>query len=279
MTAAPEPYINPKALAWTIGVHVLLLILFMLWRYTPPVSATVPEMGMEVNLGTSDNGSGTDQPMQSDDPAPDAASISYKAAPQQSVASKDMLQSDDPNDASVSSASTTSINRNNTQTNEKKRPINKEQQADNNAKHQERPRYVYNGATGKGGNGAMQNLTGTSEGNTTGNGDRGVPNGTPGATNYTGSPGNGNGGISHTLTGRTISPDRFVAEFHEGGKVIVKVAVDRNGNIISTSIKSSPSPELSKIAIQKLKQAKFSASPDAAPEQFGLITIVFKTRA
>ncbi|RYZ27210.1 MAG: TonB family protein, partial [Sphingobacteriales bacterium] len=113
---------------------------------------------------------------------------------------------------------------------------------------------------------------------TTGNGDRGVPGGTPGSSNYTGSPGNGTGGISHTLSGRDISPRQFSAEFTEGGRVVVRVKVDREGSIISKTVKSSPSRKLSDIALQKLAQAKFTRNPDAAPEQIGDITFVFKTR-
>ena len=138
---------------------------------------------------------------------------------------------------------------------------------------------MYDGANGRGGNSATSNQPGTSEGNTTGDGDRGVPGGTPGASNYTGSPGPGTGGISHTLSGRDITPKRFSAEFNEGGKVVIRIKVDRNGNIISKTVRSSPSSTLTKIALQKLSQAKFSASPNAAPEQFGDITIVFKTRS
>jgi outer membrane biosynthesis protein TonB len=142
---------------------------------------------------------------------------------------------------------------------------------------QERPKYVYHGSNGPGGNSAITNAAGGNEGNTSGEGDRGVVGGTRGASNYVGSPGNGTGGISHTLSGRDISPKQFVAEFHEGGKVVIKVTVDRAGNIVNKTVKSSPSVTLSNLALQKLSQAKFTANNDAAPQQFGEITIVFKT--
>jgi TonB family protein len=146
------------------------------------------------------------------------------------------------------------------------------------AKPQEKPKYTYAGETGPGGNSAAQNAKGTSEGNTTGPGDSGVPGGTPGAANYTGIPGNGNGGIRHTLTGRTISPDKFTAEFHEGGKVVIRVTVDKAGNIISKSVITASSPELKAIALSKLANAKFSPSDGSEPEQHGTITINFITR-
>lgn len=83
----------------------------------------------------------------------------------------------------------------------------------------------------------------------------------------------------HTLSGRNISPSSFNAEFSEGGKVVIHVKVDREGNIISKTVKSSPGSELTKIALQYLSQAKFSAAPDAPPEQSGEITLIFKHKS
>lgn len=273
--------INIKAAAWTVGVHIVLLLLFLLIHYSLPAAAPpVEEMGMEVNLGTDADGSGTDQPMATGDPAPDRASARYHAAAQQITEARDMAQTDDPDAPEVrpTQPNNASVRNNNTQTTTAVHNRNNQQASSNNTQ-QQHPRYVYNGATGNGGNGAVTDHPGTSEGNTTGNGDRGVPGGTPGATNYTGSPGNGTGGISHTISGRTISPAQFSAEFHEGGRVVVQVKVDRDGNILDKRIKSSPSSELSRIALQKLSQARFSKNANAAPEQFGTVTIVFKARS
>ena len=105
-----------------------------------------------------------------------------------------------------------------------------------------------------------------------------MPGGTPGAANYSGIPGNGTGGIGHTLSGRTISPDKFEAEFHEGGKVIIHVTVDRNGIIVNKFVKSSSNPELTRLALEKLNNSKFSKSEGPEPQQFGDVTIIFKTR-
>jgi len=276
--------VNAKAAAWTVGVHILLLLLFILIKYSSPATAVAPvDMGMEVNLGTDADGSGTDQPMAVGDPAPDRSERTYQAAAQEPAEAKEMMQTDEadapvikpvqPNTAKNRSneTNTAAQNRNHTQ--------QQTQTASNNRPQPQRPRYVYNGATGIGGNGAVEDHAGTSEGNTTGNGDRGVPGGTPGAANYTGTPGNGNGGISHTLGGRSISPSVFRAEFHEGGKVVARVTVDRDGNITNIAIKSSPNNELTRIAKQKLSQAKFSKSTGSEPEQIGTVTIVFKARS
>jgi len=272
--------VNVKAAASTIVVHILLFLLFILIGYSTPASAPVEELGMEVNLGTSDDGSGDDQPMAVDAPAASSASSTYRSASQQPEETKELMESDDPEAPAITPPNASSnTTRNNTVSATSKR--DREQHETNAPVNQQpqRPRYVYNGSNGRGGNNAAADHPGTSEGNTTGNGDRGVPGGTPGSTNYTGSPGNGTGGISHTLGGRDIAPRQFVAEFNEGGKVVVRVKVDRDGNIISKSIIKSSNAALSRIALQKLSQAKFSKNPDAAPEQIGDVTFVFKTRS
>ena len=263
---APQKPVNSKALAWTVGIHVLLFLLFFFLRYTvsqavvPPVDSTG---GLEVNLGTSDNGSGHDQPQNTKAPAAYQASVVYKSVAEKSSLPKDIVRTD-AEDAPI-------VNDNN----------KKKGQAEDNKKghaEPEKPKYSYAGDNGGGGNNAAQNIHGTSEGNTTGPGDRGVPGGTPGAANYTGTPGNGSGGIGHTLTGRSISPSQFEAEFHEGGKVVIHVTVDRNGEIVNKYVKSSSSPQLTKLALDKLNNAHFSKSTGPEPQQFGDVTIIFKTR-
>lgn len=265
MLAATQqpPAVNNKALAWTVGVHILLLLLFFLFQYTIPVITNDIGSGLEVNLGTSADGSGTDQPQNKEDPSAYSASVVYNTAASKSSLPKDMLQSNDATDPSVNNPDKTKNNPGASATKDKDHPVQK-------------PKFVYEGTNGKGGNGAQQNTPGTNEGNGNGPGDKGVPGGTPGAGNYTGTP--GSGGIGHTLTGRKISPERFEAEFREGGKVVIHVTVDRDGNIVSKFVKSSSSQQLTKLALEKLGNAKFSKSTGPEPQQFGDVTIVFKAR-
>lgn len=273
-----EQAINIKATIWTTLVHVLLFLLFIYWRYSVPAPPTLEELGMEVNLGNAEDGSGLDQPQVVNGAAADGLAVNYESASAEQAEAKDLLQSDDPDAPAIASPNANSLNNEETRRTSR---INDRQSAEPDASRAQptRPRYVYNGGTGAGGNNAAVNASGSSEGNTTGSGDRGVPGGTPGASNYAGSPGSGTGGISHTLAGRDISPKQFVAEFNQGGKVVVRVTVDREGRIIAKSIKSSPNSTLSAIALQKLSEARFTRNPDAAPEQIGDITFVFKTRS
>lgn len=266
-TTGRQAPIDYKALAWTVGIHALLFLLFILLHSSTPIPPPVTDNGggMEVNLGTSDNGSGTDQQMNTKAPAAFQATVVYKKVAAKSSLPKNMMQSTD--------ADAPEVNNNNKATKKT------EQAAVNVPGHKdEKPKYSYPGDNGQGGNSATQNKPGKSEGNGTGTGDKGVPGGTPGAPNYSGSPGNGTGGIGHNLSGRQIYPDKFEAEFSESGKVVVHVTVDRNGNIINKYIKTSSSSQLNKIALEEINNVKFSKSNSPEPQQFGDVTIIFKTR-
>lgn len=264
MTVATQQQpINIKALSWTIGTHLILLLLFFLWRYTIPTVTTELGNGLEVNLGSSADGSGDDQPMNKEKPAPYSASVVYKNVEAKSPV-KEMVHGNDADAPSVNDPGKTRVNATNAR--DKKNALTPPPV----------PKSIYGGDNGKGGNSAQQNRAGTSQGNTTGPGDRGVAGGTPGAANYTGEP--GTGGIGHTLTGREITPKKLEAEFKEGGKVVIHVTVDRDGNIVNKYVKSSSSPELTRIAMDKMAHAKFSKSTGSEPQQFGDVTIIFKAR-
>ncbi len=261
-----QPAVNNKAAAWTVGIHALLLLLFLWLSYTVPTTPPAVDVGggLEVNLGTSADGSGTDQPMSRKDPSEYKAAVVFKSVATKSSIPQDIMRSQD--------ADATAINN----TNNKKE--GHDDASEKGRAATPNPRYTYQGDKGKGGNSAQQDMNGTNEGNTTGPGDRGVPNGTPGADNYTGTPGNGTGGIGHNLSGRHISPDKFEAEFSESGRVVIHVTVDRNGNIVSKQVKTSSGAHLTRIALEKLSTAHFSKSDGPEPQQFGDVTIVFKTR-
>lgn len=261
---------NPKAAMLSIGTHVLLMLLCLFIGYTLPATpAPVEEMGMEVNLGSSDDGSGDDQPFSTDNPAyqPEEMSKS-KVENNDAVNSSEMTTDENDAEAPMVSTNPKPNKTQSTKTDNQSKPI-----------VQQKPKILFPASNGKGGNAASINQAGGSEGNGTGNGDKGVAGGTAGAANYSGIPGNGTGGIGHSFSDRTmVAKPKPDAEFREGGKVIVKVTVNREGQIIKKSIKRSASDELSKIALKKIEEVRFSKSETAPPEQFGDITFVFITR-
>jgi TonB family protein len=272
-----DALVQRRPLIITLGIHALLLLVLLLWHFRLPAQQPAPqELGMEVNLGTSDDGSGYDQPMDVEDPA--ASATTARRASQSAASSADIERSDDEEAPAVPTAARASRG-NGSQLNNQPSRSNSSSNADARRTQPQRPRYVYPGSNGRGGNAAAANMSGTSEGNTTGAGDRGVPRGTPGASNYEGSPGSGTGGVSFALSGRTmIAFPPKEAQFRNGGRVVVRITVARDGSITNRQIKSSTNSELNAIALRKAGQARFNADSHAPDEQFGEITFVFKTR-
>jgi outer membrane biosynthesis protein TonB len=251
--------------AWmlTLTIHALILLALLWWRYQLPVPVVKEEeLGMEVNLGVDENGFGDQQTLASDAPA-DQQDLST-ASPNNSV----NFPTTDQDAPAISIA---------------KVPINQRLSANvtqrNAASNLVKPKYILSGALGKGGNNAMGDESGASEGNTQGAGDRGVAGGVSGSKNYTGSPGQGAGGVKPELEGRAIiafpAPEAF---FREGGKVVFRITVNRDGIITNKQIVSCDNPELRTIALQKIARVRFNKSADAPVEQFGKITFAFTLR-
>ncbi|WP_162902746.1 energy transducer TonB family protein [Taibaiella koreensis] len=274
---------NTKALVWTIGIHLLLLLAFLLLKYTlPAVTPPVLDAGMEVNLGTSDNGYGSDQPEIAEDPAAALAALpSSASATADEHTEKEVETSEDANAPVVNTPKTPPNKKRNPQpATQPERNRNKptpQQATAHNNKPAQAPRYVYPGATGKGGNSARDNRPGSNEGIGQGEGDMGVPGGTPGASNYTGVPGGGGTSIGHSISGRNIvsRPDPK-AEFREGGKVVIRVTVNRDGHITDSRVVSAANATIRALALKKLQSVRFNKSASAPAEQFGNITFDFK---
>lgn len=276
---------NYKALSITVAAHLLLLLFFLGFKYTMPLQAPVEELGMEVNLGTSDDGQGDDQP---EIPGPPGAEATV--APAAVAASEQEEFKELHTDNSEQAPAVVLPPRPKVIAKKEKTPQPPREKVQHKPKAQEaRPanaqtaqapsaRYLYPGATGQGGNGAQNEKAGSSEGIGSGKGDMGVPGGTPGATNYTGLPGGGGTSIVSSISGRNIvsRPDPK-AEFREGGKVVIRVTVDREGTIIDKRVVSASNPTIRELALAKLKSVKFNKSETAPAEQFGNITFSFKS--
>ncbi len=272
---------NTKALIWTVGVHALLLLMFLFMKYTMPAQVPVEDTGLEVNLGTSENGYGTDQPEDPEDPAASSAAVAVNAASSNNSNDREVHTSDEEDAPEVM------VHKPNPDKKTKPQPAaqqpNKRPNTNNanttarTATPAQSPKYTYPGATGKGGNSAQNSRPGGNEGIGTGNGDMGVPGGTPGASNYSGVPGGGGTSIGHSISGRSIvsRPDPK-AEFREGGKVVIRVTVNRDGVITDSRIVSAANATIRALATKKLQSVRFNKSTTAPAEQFGNITFDFK---
>jgi outer membrane biosynthesis protein TonB len=262
---------NPKAAIISIGAHIALLLLCLFIGYTLPASSAPPEeMGMEVNLGNSEDAYGLDQTYSTDNPAIQPEESELNNTDNNNTETPNDLITDE-NDVDAAVVKTNPIAH--------KKQNNPNPVQDKN-KAPQKPKILFPSSNGPGGNAARIDKNGGSEGNGTGNGDKGVAGGAEGAADYTGIPGNGTGGMGHSFTDRSlVAKPTPEAEFREGGKVVVRVTVNRAGAIIDKRIKSQANAELGRIALKKIEEVRFSKSETAPPEQFGDITFVFKSRA
>ncbi len=279
---------NWKAFGYTAVICAGLLCLFFIISWTQPVELPpVVEEGIEVNLGNSDKGLGTNQPYLPGQPS--AEEKEKYTPPKQAVVEKEPVkdvETDDNNkeDAPVIKKAPAPKPKA-TKIPDKEitkipaKPVKQPETTPTPPKP--RPKAVFHGVngTGTGGNGADDYKPGGNQGIAGGHGDQGAPGGDPNSTNYTGG-GHGNSGvaISRGLSGRHITgTPSFTDDFNENAKVAVDVHVDANGNVTSADYQPRGSTtsdgNMKAIARRKALQVKFNSGGD---ESVGTLIFNFK---
>ena len=236
MSADFERQKNIQASAITLAIAVALFFFFILFSWTiPSESKTQTDEYIEVNLGTGDQGSGTDQPQLPGDPAP-AQQTAY--TPPQPVHSaeesvKDVESNENDREAppvikpAVSKPEATKINAESKATkttNTNPQPVVTQTPP--------RPKAVLGhtiGGNGNGGNGADSYKPGGNEGIAGGNGDQGRPGGSPNGKSYTGSP------RSFGVKVLSIPNQSFQDDFNQNAKVAMDIEVDESGKVSSAT--------------------------------------------
>lgn len=283
MSATFETQKNTRALFITLGVHGLLFVLFVYFTFTIPVPPPpLPQEGFEVNLGNSDMGLGDEQPLVPGEPAPAAEQVSAPP-PTTTQASNDPAVETNDADADepvvvkkpeVKPTRNTTPNPSERTTTRRPAPTVAEP-----TPAPPRPKALYGGSTGTGGNNADSYNNSRNQGIAGGTGDQGRPNGNPNSDNYTGSGGSGSGvSISRGLTGRKIVRlPSFEDDFNENAKIAVDIRVDEAGNVIAASYQplgsTTSNPRLRTIALNKARQLKFNTGDMEAAG-----TIIFNFR-
>lgn len=284
---------NLTALGTTIGVHALLLVGLLFAGFSAPPPPPDQDLGMEVNLGTSDEGMGDEQPLNPNPPsnaAPAASTPQNEPAPSQDAASTQDIATQDEEAAPEITKPEKPVET------PREQPKNLEPKPVKTAKRRTeappapvppapKPKAVYSGGTANSansGNNANSSNNSTGEGNTGRSGDRGQINGDPNASGYTGG-GLGGGRSDFRLRGRSlVSRPQPTYEGNETGYIAINIKVDRKGNVVSAahSLRGSTlnNPALIEIAKRAAREIKYNASPDAPEEQFGTIRFYFKVQ-
>ncbi len=272
---------NTKAFFLTLSVLGAFFLVFFLVSWTiPQIPPPLVDEGIEVNLGNSETGFGDIAPQIPGEPSMATQTNSNPPPSQNSVAEtqKEVAENNDMSSPAIKTSPTPSVKKNvntdNVVSNKKSNVVPVKTPPT-----PPKPKAVYSGGTNKenGGNNADTYNNSRNQGISGGTGDQGKPNGNPNSDSYTGNGGKGNAGININsgLSGRKISSSaRFEDTYKYGGKVIVNVSVDADGNVTNVSInQGSPFKDINDIALKKARLLKFSKGTET---QSGTVVIKFE---
>lgn len=275
---------NRKALLYTAIVCALFLIFAFLytWHITRPETPAIQDL-IEINLGNEQEGMGDVQPLIPGEKAPDDQSVTSVQSGQKANESPSQhINADENGDENAAPVVKTEklnkdakdVNKNSTAKSTKN--INPSPIVNPNPAPP-KPKNVYKGGTGVGGNNADEDNNFRNQGNKMGSGDAGSPDGKP--DSYGNSPG-GKSGVSVVkgLTGRRpVHFPNMQGDFNENARVYVDIKVNSSGAVTSAAIAKGTTTANSNtrsIALQKARELKFpSSSKDL---ETGTILFLFK---
>lgn len=262
----------------SLGIHgAILLILFLLvaWR---PADPPLPEYGMELSLGFTDEGSGEQvaqqqpQPVQPEPEAEPSTPPVDEAKPQTKITPVEeegpVVVKEEPKK----------------KTEPKKEPVKvpaTEEKVKPKEPPKEKPKAVYepSKATEKTGD---QNSTSKGD-DANASGEKGRPEGKVDARALYGSPGDGGGGGGGTgleLAGWRWDrePRPRLPETEKNGKIVFEIEVDEEGQITKlVTIERGVSPAAEKICREEILSLNFVQIGNRVPERSkGRVTIVVK---
>lgn len=268
---------NDKIISWgiSIGIHILLILIFIWVKYTLPQVTNYQEDYLEIALGTDEDGFGDQVPQWVDAPAP--ITPTSGATAQFNEDHNIETSTNAPDQVKINRRTqenkTVNTQKNNNPQNTQNKNItnNNSNQVDNNTPSENTQRgRTYTGSN-TGGNLAQNNVDGTGRGNNpNGRQSVGTPGGNPTGTDVV---------PRSYLEGRRIvqyPPPK--AKYNQRGVVKLQIWVDKTGKVTKHTILSSPSAELSKIASEKVKQTKFNAVNVGQDVQTGTIEFNFNVK-
>ncbi|MBC9797158.1 energy transducer TonB [Sinomicrobium weinanense] len=271
-----------KKKSFTLTTVLLALLAVLLFYLGLSYMDPPPESGITVNFGMTEFGSGEIQPKEKVQSAPQEEKI-QEEQPEETVTEQEPAEveepqeevlTDDTEDAPVISPKE-----------EKKPVVTEETPKPVEEKPKEEPKKPSKSTTD-----ALSNILngpkteGTEnagEGDDSQAGDKGNPEGDPYASSHYGSPGSGSGGVGYGLNGRSLlSKGKVQQDCNEEGRVVVKIEVDKNGNVIDAvpGVKGTTNnhPCLLDPAKKTALMFKWNPDSDAPSRQIGFVVINFK---
>lgn len=258
-----------KSMIITVIVHVVILILlfYVGMKYLdPPI-----EQGIAINFGTTETGSGTIQPTEKIQSAPQKTTAAAVSQPKAEI--KEEVVTQDNEDAPV-------IKKEKPKKEQKESPV-KEQPKKEVKKPDPKPDKATVDALSSILNGPKSDGTAKGgEGDDGKPGDKGSPDGDPNANAYYGTGKGLDGDGNYMLGGRkALNKEKFIQDCNEAGTVVVSIEVDRNGNVTSATPGVRGTTNNSRCLTDPAKRAamatKFNADDKAPAKQIGKIIYKF----
>lgn len=259
-----------KSFAITVVIHILLILLLLFFGFTyldPP-----PESGIAINFGTSEVGSGIEQPVEKIKSAPQKASS--KVTPVE-TSIKEEVVTQEVEEAPVV---------------EKKKEDPVVQKTQEPVKKVEEPAKKPDPKPDKSTTDALSSILNgpESDGKASGGegddqlaGDKGSPDGDPNAKSYYGSGMGLDGDGNYRLGGRkALNKEKFVQDCNESGVVVVQIEVDRSGRVVRATPGLKGTTNNAACLMDPAKRAalatRFNSDSNAPAKQVGTIIYNFK---
>jgi hypothetical protein len=258
---------------------ILLLLLFVVG---PPYMDPPEEYGIAVNFGTTDFGKGNIQPKKpvksepqeiEELPQPDAA----KAEPTKSSETKEeVLTADNAEEIAIKKQKKAKAKAKAIADAKVKAEADRIAKEKRDQEEKKRKLDALIGGVSK----SEGSETG-SEGNDNKAGDKGQLDGNPYAPSYFGGKGTGSGGVGYGLNGRgKASFKRLKQDCNESGMVIVRIVVNKNGNVIEATPGVKGTTNTSQCLLAPAKKIalshKWPADSKAPTKQIGFVKVNFK---
>ncbi len=259
-----------KSFTITVILHVLLILLLIFFGLTyldPP-----PESGIAINFGTSEVGSGNEQPKEPVRSAPQKTSA--QPVKSQPVIEKEVVTQD------IEEAPVIEKKKKPTPVETKQPEPKKEPEPVK--KPEPKPDKATNDALSSILNGPERSGTATGgEGNDNVAGDKGSPDGDPNASSYYGQGAGLDGDGNYRLGGRkALNKEKFVQDCNESGIVVVRIEVNQQGQVISATPGMKGTTNNATCLTDPAKRAalatRFNSDPNAPSRQVGTIIYNFK---
>jgi colicin import membrane protein len=269
-----------KGIVGTIGFHLMALLALLYFALSTPLPLPGEE-GVEVNIGSSDQGMGQVQeqsppPVQQPPPSLPPPQTDPEPEPEEEIITQDIeeapaIEEEDIEDKDEEKQEEEVITPDENIVEEVVEEVEEDPEP-----QPEPPkvneRALYKGKSETDGNGSNQGETGQS-------GDQGNPNGTPDAISYEGQGGLGDG-IGYDLGGRGAKHlPKPAYDSEEQGKVVVEIKVDRTGKVVSAiaGVRGTTIADLRlrRLAEEAALRSMFSPDPNAPERQKGTITYNF----